>query len=261
MNDTKVKTSFNWEIATWMAKLSMHAYQKESGFKKAMKPLGSWKVKYFDFGGTQAYALNGKKNFVLVFRGTQPTQWADIKADLKFRKEISISSDGVREGKVHRGCKDALNEIWDDILKHMKKCDTKDKNILITGHSLGAALATLVAGRLNDPTVVLYTFGSPRVGDGKWNSMQKFTHYRFRNNNDIVTRVPPRWIGFKHNGELNYFDYKDMVNTGSGSWYMMKNWFMGLYRSLFSLRTWDSFSDHDISTYYKLCKNQMIDND
>ena len=73
MNDSKVKRQFTWEIATWMAKLSMHAYQKESNFKKAMKPLGSWKVRYFDFGGTQAYALNGKKNFVLVFRGTQET--------------------------------------------------------------------------------------------------------------------------------------------------------------------------------------------
>ena len=27
----------------------------------------SWRIKYFDFGGTQAYALNGKNNFILVF--------------------------------------------------------------------------------------------------------------------------------------------------------------------------------------------------
>ena len=260
MNDSKVKRQFTWEIATWMAKLSMHAYQKESDFKKAMKPLGSWKVRYFDFGGTQAYALNGKKNFVLVFRGTQPTQWADIKADLKFRKEPSIATNGVNEGHVHRGFKQALNTVWDDILSYMSNSNAGNKNIIITGHSLGAALATLVAGRLNVSTVTLYTFGSPRVGNKKWNSMQEFTHYRFRNNNDIVTRVPPRWLGFKHHGEMKYFDYKDMINTGSGSWFMFRNWIMGLYRSLFSLKTWDSFSDHDISTYYKLCKNQMIDN-
>ncbi len=260
MKDSIVNDKFSWEQATWFAKLSMHAYQDEEGFKKGIKPTG-WKVKFFDFGGTQAYALDGKKNFILVFRGTQPTQWEDIKADLKFRKEPSLSLGGDPEGKVHRGFKEALNHVWGDIKKHLDECDYTNKNVVITGHSLGAALATLVAGRLNQPAISLYTYGSPRVGNTKWHSCQKFKHYRFRNNNDIVTRVPPAFMGFKHHGELEYFDYKEMVNTGSGNWYMFRNWMMGVYRSLVSLRTWDSFSDHDISTYYKLCKSQMVDND
>ena len=254
-------SNFSWKQATLCAKLSMYAYQNEAGFKKAMKPAKKWQIKFFDFGGTQAYALSDKKEFYLVFRGTQPTQWSDIKADLKFRKVKSLDVDGKSEGKVHRGFKDALDLVWDSVVAHMVKCKASEKDIIITGHSLGAALATLVAGRLNDPTILLYTFGSPRVANSKWNSCQKFQHFRFRNNNDIVTRVPPAWIGFKHNGELEYFDYKEMINTGSGSWYMFQNWFMGMYRGWFSLNGWDSFSDHDISTYYKLCRSQMIDED
>ena len=65
MKDSEVNDQFTWAQATWLAKLSMHAYQNEAGFKKAMK-LPRWSVKFFDFGGTQAYALNGKKNFILV---------------------------------------------------------------------------------------------------------------------------------------------------------------------------------------------------
>ena len=256
-----MRTDFTWADATFCAKLSMHAYQDEAGFKKAIKPGKKWKVKYFDFSGTQAYALNSKKEYILVFRGTEPTQWADIKSDLKFRKVTSLDIDGKSEGRVHRGFKAALDMVWDDINQHMVECKAIDKDITITGHSLGAALATLVAGRLNNPNVVLYTYGSPRVATDKWNKCQKFTHYRFRNNNDIVTRVPPRWLGFKHNGEIEYFDYKGMYNTGSGSWYMFNNWMMGMYRGWFSLAGWDSFSDHDISSYYKLCRSQMIDNE
>jgi len=35
----------------------------------------------------------------------------------------------------------------------------------LTGHSLGAALATLAFGGLKDAASDLYTFGCPRVGD------------------------------------------------------------------------------------------------
>ena len=82
MKDNEVTDKFSWQQATWMAKLSMHSYQNEAGFNKAIKPT-RWKVKFFNFGGTQAYILSGTKNLILVFRGTEPTQWTDIKADLK----------------------------------------------------------------------------------------------------------------------------------------------------------------------------------
>lgn len=258
MRDDLISRDFSWGLATYCAKLSMHAYQNEDQFNDVMGK--SWlDIKFFDFGSTQAYALNSKRNYILVFRGTEPTKWADIKADLKFRKVSSISTSGIKEGKVHRGFKSALDLVWDDIVAHMKKCKADKKNVFVTGHSLGGALATLVAGRLDDAEVVLYTYGAPRVGNAAWNKKQKFMHYRFRNNNDIVTRVPPTWIGFKHNGKLMYFDYKEMFQTGEGSWYMFRNWMMGMYRGWFSLAGWDSFNDHDISTYYKICRNNMID--
>ena len=48
--------------------------------------------------------------------------------------------------------------------------------------------------------------------------------------------------------------------TGSGKMYMLKNWLMGTYRGWFSFAGWDSFSDHDITSYYKICKSMMVDN-
>ena len=90
-----------------MAQLSEKCYQDQTKFKDHIGTK-SWTVKFFDFGGTQAYALNGANNFILVFRGTEPTQWQDIKAYLDIKKVQSKSIDGKSEGKVHRGFKYAL---------------------------------------------------------------------------------------------------------------------------------------------------------
>ena len=259
MDDNKLKelsSDFTWATAAFMARLSEKCYLDQTRFKDEITTK-SWTVKFFDFGGTQAYALNGDNNFILVFRGTEPTQWQDIKADLDIKKVQSKSIDGKSEGKVHRGFKYALNDVWEDVVKYMKECETDKKQIYITGHSLGAALATLVAGRLDNPDVVLYTYGSPRVGNGKWNKCQKFKHYRFRNNNDLVTRIPPAWLGFKHNGKFMYFnsngDYKDQP----GFLYMLTHWFGGTIKGILTF-SFDSFSDHNINTYYKLCKQKEM---
>ena len=248
---------FSWKKAAYCARLSTYAYRDEAGFREVIQHKD---ITFFDFGGTQAYVLNTNKEYLIVFRGTEPTQMADIKSDLKFKKVKSTAVDGKSEGRVHRGFKAALDMVWGDIQHHMMLKKAHKKKIVVTGHSLGAALATLVAGRLNDPDVELYTYGSPRVGTAKWCKNQKFKHYRFRNNNDIVTRMPPNWIGFKHHGDMMYFDYKEMYATGKGKWYMLNNWVMGTYKGWFSLAGWDSFSDHDITSYYKICKDMMIDN-
>jgi triacylglycerol lipase len=239
--------------------LSEKCYDSEGPFKDAILPISnkSWNIKFFNFGGTQAYALSGNNNFILTFRGTQPNEWQDIKADLDVKKVNSSTIEGHVEGRVHRGFKYALNDVWKDVVEHMEKCNTNQKQVYITGHSLGAALATLVAGRLNNPDVVLYTYGSPRAGDKKWNSMQKFTHYRFRNNNDLVTRIPPAFMGFRHNGKFMYFDTNSEVTENPKFTKKLVEWFKGMIKGIFTF-SFDSFSDHDISTYHKLCKNQEM---
>ena len=67
-------------------------------------------------------------------------------------------------GKVHRGFKAALSEVWTSLEKHISNLHRNNLKIWLTGHSLGAALATLAADRLGNAQG-LYTFGSPRIGD------------------------------------------------------------------------------------------------
>jgi len=80
----------------------------------------------------------------------------------------------------------------------------QNKKLYITGHSLGGAMATICASRMVARGIVvsgLYTFGSPRVGDAEFVAHLGTTHFRFVNNNDIVTKAPPLMCGFRHHGQ------------------------------------------------------------
>jgi predicted lipase len=151
----RLNNEFSWKTATFMARLSHHAYTGLKDFKKTFKK--DWKsIKMFSHGGTECYVITCPQNYIVIFRGTEPTSWEDIKADVQFR----------RKGGIHRGFKDALDDIWVSLIADYNK-NAKGKQLVVTGHSLGAALATLYSHRICDPNSVCYTFGSPRVGTPK----------------------------------------------------------------------------------------------
>lgn len=100
---------------------------------------------------------------------------------------------------------------------------TIPRNIFITGHSLGGAIAQLAALELATigHNVTLYTFGSPRVGDaGFVNAINRVVsnHYRVTSIRDPVPHVPAQIQGFAHAGvevfyqsQVNYTICPDMV--------------------------------------------------
>ena len=163
----KLDNIFSWKNATFMAKLSTFAYSGEKAFKKVFSK--QWKdITFVSKGGTECYILTCPKNYIVVFRGTEPTSWEDIKADIQFTKQektYATNSVGLKaHGKMHKGFRAALEDVWKILHKHYKQ-NGVGKQLLVTGHSLGAGLATLYADRIEDFGSVCYTFGSPRVGD------------------------------------------------------------------------------------------------
>jgi feruloyl esterase len=121
---------------------------------------------------------------------------------------------GVNGAQVHRGFSEAfdavsplvISSVQDLLLAH------PTAKIVITGHSLGAALATFAAvnvkTKLNIPAskITFYTFGSPRTGNQAFTDYlyslypnggcQRVTHY-----NDVVPHLPPTVLGFNHIGD------------------------------------------------------------
>jgi Lipase (class 3) len=140
---------------------------------------------------------------VLAFRGTDKDDPSDVAYDVDFSPKPWDEGGWVHEGFAH-----ALAELGENSLDQLIQAVAC--RILFTGHSLGAALATLAAS-LRAPQA-LYTFGSPRVGDAAFvATLNKVECHRYVDCCDIVTRIPLEKMGFVHCGKPYYINRKRMV--------------------------------------------------
>ena len=238
------------ERSLLFAKLSSIAYNDNiEDVKKQVKKLGFTTVEFYNRKGAQAYRFMNTEDLVIACRGTQPTEFNDIKADLN---AIPVVAETI--SRVHRGFKEEVDELWPMICEDIGRTVNVGKNLWICGHSLGAAMATIMANRcecdveLNDP-IELYTYGSPRVGWPTYVKSFGTVHHRWRNNNDIVTTVPPRLLGFRHCGEQHYINAYGQVRNPTG-WQLVKDKWRGIWMGLKQGKV-DSFSDHSMVEYIK----------
>ncbi len=135
---------------------------------------------------------------VVAFRGTDKDDPTDLAHDFNARPE----SWKQQRSKVHTGFAEALAEVEADVLAALQAMRCR---VFFTGHSLGAAMATLLASLR--PPDSLYTFGSPRVGDAAFvATLDHLDNHRYVDCCDIVTRVPPRSFGYEHLGDPYYID-------------------------------------------------------
>ena len=238
------------ERSLLFAKLSSIAYNDNiEDVKKQVKKLGFTTVEFYNRKGAQAYRFMNTEDLVIACRGTQPTEFNDIKADLN---AIPVVAETI--SRVHRGFKEEVDELWPMVCDDIGRTVNVGKNLWICGHSLGAAMATIMANRcecdveLNDP-IELYTYGSPRVGWPTYVKSFGTVHHRWRNNNDIVTTVPPRLLGFRHCGEQHYINAYGQVRNPTG-WQLVKDKWRGIWMGLKQGKV-DSFSDHSMVEYIK----------
>jgi triacylglycerol lipase len=211
---------------------------------RIIKELGYPGYKFINVDGAQAYILWNTEHVTIAFRGTEPKQLSDIVADLKAWKSKSKVA-----GRVHDGFYDEIAKLWPQITEEMQ--NHKKRSISVCGHSLGGAMATICAARLADDgkEVMLYTFGSPRVGNKKFVNSIKCNHRRWVNNNDAVPKVPPALLGFRHHGELCYLNYYGNVRNGLSVWQRFKDQLRGRWRAICKFEFFDGVRDHSMDQY------------
>lgn len=127
----------------------------------------------------------------LVFRGTEPTDFRDIRTDV--RAALAEVQVGDAKISLHSGYLAAFNLVRQDI--EAKLGQLKHDQLIVTGHSLGGALA-MVATRLlaADSTGACYTYGAPPVGAVEVGNGLKTPVYEIINETDIVPRLPNPWL-------------------------------------------------------------------
>ena len=229
--------------------LSSIAYNNTKEAKSQAKKLGFTTTKFYEKDGAQAYRFMNKTDLVIACRGTQPTEFNDLKADLR---ALPVMAETI--GRVHIGFKTEVDDIWPMIEEDINRKTNVSKTLWFCGHSLGAAMATIMASRakhnveLNDP-IELFTYGSPRVGWRKYVNSLDVVHHRWKNNNDIVTTVPLLIMGFKHHGTQHYLNAYGQVRNPTG-WQMLKDKWRGIWMGLKQGKV-DSFADHSMIEYIK----------
>lgn len=157
----------------------------------------------FSFKGTQAFlcvrdvvnADSGQKKKVayLSFRGTEPKDFRDIKADVSARlKKVKVGDETLQ---FHTGFHDAYMLIEKDLKKAL--ADLKYDQLFITGHSLGGALA-MMATRLLPYEIkgACYTYGAPPIGTIDIQNGLKTPIYEIINETDIVPLLPNAWAAW-----------------------------------------------------------------
>ena len=236
------------ERSLLFARLASIAYSDDvEQVKKDVRKLGFTTVEFYDKAGAQAYRFMNKVDLVIACRGTQPTEFNDIKADLKATPVVAETV-----SRVHRGFKAEVDELWPMISEDLARKTNRDKNLWFCGHSLGAAMTTIMASRCNCDVDMpdiheVYTYGSPRVGWRGYCKSLNVTHHRWVNNNDIVTTVPLKIMGYVHHGTEHYMNAYGLERKLT-SWQRAKDKWRGIWMGLKQGKI-DSFGDHSMTEY------------
>ncbi len=223
-----------------MACHSQLAYSGHRYVADKLKVHGFDRVYLFTYQGSNTYLAGypmnkGAHGWILAFRGTE-NDYKDILHDITLFKR---TADYDHSYRVHGGFLTALQHVWgsrgrqlpakpDDIYRRIgpegiseiliREVHPKD-SLWITGHSLGGALAQLAAyyvpRDLNLPITGLYTFGAPRLLDPQMalnlKKQKFFPVYRYVHAADIVPRVPPWFLGFRHGAQEIYISKKGKI--------------------------------------------------
>lgn len=232
-----------------MSQLAGIAYLDGKAAKKLYKKMGWNGHKFIEVKGAQCHVIWDSKEMAICFRGTEPDEFSDIKADLNAWPDTAHNG----HGKVHNGFQEEINKIWHNILEVMEA--QKCYHLYICGHSLGGAMATIAASRLGDKVSALYTYGSPRSGNSQWTKSIQCPHYRHVNNNDIVPKVPPRFMGYRHHGELRYINFYGNIRKMT-AWQRFKDGWRGRVTAWKKKQPFDGARDHGMANYVKYLEKE-----
>lgn len=156
-----------------------------------------------------------RRQVIVAFRGTQDLEnWI---TNLNFLKKpdtnIKLCLNETAVGLVHGGFYEAYLSVQMQMRQslHELQATAGGYELIVIGHSLGAALATLAAADLACAPIlgqpVVYNYGSPRVGDKTFSDFATKTIniYRHTHWKDIVPHVPPEDVfGFWHVGNEHF---------------------------------------------------------
>ncbi|CAN4095938.1 unnamed protein product [Withania somnifera] len=179
-------------------------------FPNLASPRSSWIGYVAVCDDAEEIARLGRRDVVIAYRGTATSlEWLEnLRATLtclpddmapENYDQPMVQSGFLSLYTTHTQCDQSLQgTIREEIGNILDKYSDEPLSITVTGHSLGAALATLTAYDIatkfsHAPIVTVVSFGGPRVGNKSFRSQLEKSGtnvLRIVNPNDPVTKVP-----------------------------------------------------------------------
>ena len=206
---------FQWRTALSLALAAQLAYEPAATVKATALAWGFSDCQPISRGDAQCFVATTADLVLVCFRGT--TSLGDWLSNLNLS---TINTTTI--GTVHSGFLGQFNDLRQRI--EIIFASRPGRNVILSGHSLGGALAALGAATWTDvqPLLGLYTYGQPLTGQDDFAAIMEVRlgdrYLRFVNDTDVVPRVPP---GYRHAGRLVQFDatgrlkVKPWLSTGA----------------------------------------------
>ena len=144
--------------------------------------------------------------------------------------------------RAHRGFARAADSVLLEVQRIIED-HSPTRRVVMTGHSLGGAIAVLLAVACRHRPVEVVTFGQPRVSRQRQLDLSLYGPYlRVVNGSDIVPRKP--WLGYSHGGHLLYLtnDGRRLDNPG---------WFARVKDRIWMTWQRQRITDHRMTDYIK----------
>ncbi|XP_055809429.1 phospholipase A(1) DAD1, chloroplastic-like [Solanum dulcamara] len=246
-------------------------------FPNLASPRSSWIGYVAVCDDTEEIAKLGRQDVVIAYRGTvTSSEWLEnLRATLTCLPDDMMSpNENYDKPMVQSGllslyttnaqCDQSLQDtIREEIGNILDKYSDEPLSITVTGHSLGAALATLTAYDITTkfskaPIVSVVSFGGPRVGNKSFRCQlekRRTNVLRIVNSDDPVTKVP----GFVIN-DVAEKGTAHVVSTGMPSWLQKcmedTQWvYAEVGKELRLSSKGDIVTCHDLKTYLDLVNN------
>jgi hypothetical protein len=201
-------TSFDWRTVLSSALACQLAYSPEDAIRSRIEAWGLRGCQVITGDDTLCVVAATADTTLVAFRGS-----ANIP---NWISNIQVLYTTRPYGRVHRGFYFALAETHGRVRDAV--AGLGKSRVLVTGHSLGGAMAALYAAESGDDQSPgwIYTFGQPRTGFGPGYVQSMRARFGTRlvrvvNNDDVVPQVPP-WP-FRHAGRLVRFDASGNVRA------------------------------------------------
>ncbi len=232
------KAYFSWDTAMQCVRAAAAAYQSATVSDEVTD--------------TQVLITETENYTIVAFRGS--SSYRDWISDGQCWRADYFGAE------VHFGFLNALEGVR---LKLMDRLSRAKTPLLITGHSLGGALAMLFADWLNRNGHLfsaVYTFGQPRIGNGTfarvYNAGLRQISFRFVHEEDIVPRIPGVLLGYRHAGQEIFFSSGKRVLWNPKALALAVSDLFGIAEEWALRHRLSLLSDHSITDYVAAVQSQ-----